>query len=280
MSYATILASVWGKRPVWLYEFTRDGTTTRLTSSPTDYLDANSITWAAAPLTHTRFRVTGSMERAQTMLVFPQSHALARDYLSDLSYSDNTVTIYHEYRDQSPQARVTKFRGRVIGAKPLLTRITLIAENRFTEARRKALPAVMQRLCRHTLYHESTDGRGCRVNIAYHQVAGTLSGLSGNVATVSAASGRDDGTYAGGVFTWSGKTQLITRHSGTSLTLLGPVLGMADALDAAGSAGLSVSIAPGCNLSRSWCNSEFGNIENHGGFPWISESPFDGKTLF
>lgn len=270
MSYSSLLTSTFGKRPIWLYEFLRDGSTTRLCSARSDYTDDDSILWTSAAITHTRFRTTSAIGRAETQIVFPQSDTLARSYLSDLSYSDNSVTIYHEFKDQSPSARVTKFQGRVIGTRPMFTRITLIAENRFTESRRKALAAVMQKPCRHALYHA-----GCGLSIGDFETAGSMTDLAGNVATVTEASGFTGGHFSGGVFTWNGKRQLITKHVGDELTLLGPVLGLSEA-----GTPQSVTLAPGCNLTRDTCLNRFDNLDNFGGFPWMDESPFDGKTLF
>lgn len=277
MTYATTLASVFGKKPIWLYEFTRGSDTQRFTSAAEDYTDGDGVTWTSTPITHTRFRVTGAIARAQTEIVFPQSNTWARQYLEDSGYEDNSLIIYHEFKDKSPQERATKFRGRVIAAKPMLTRLTLLAENRFTELRRKGLSAVIQRPCRHALYH-SKDGHGCGLNLADWQVYGTMSALSGNVATVAEAGSQSSGYYSGGIFEWDGKKQLITKHSGTSLTLLGPIPGMAADLSTYGS--LSVKIAPGCNLTRSTCLNRFNNLDNFGGFPWADETPYDGKTLF
>ena len=278
MSYASLLVSKFGTSRVWLYEFTRDGTTTRLVSSPSNYTDPDGVTWTASPVTHTGIRITTVVGRAETELVFPQSNTFARTYLTDLSYGENTLTIYHEFKDQSPTARVTKFRGRVIGTKPAYTRLLLIAENNFTETRRKGLSAVLQRPCRHALYH-SKDGYGCGVTLASYQNTVTATAFSSNVLTVDAIS-EADGYYSGGIVTYNGANQFITNHTGTSLTLLGPVAGLSDAIDASSPTGVNVSIAPGCDLTRATCNSRFNNLANFGGFPFMSDSPFDGRTLF
>lgn len=277
MTYATTLASVFGKKSVWLYEMTRGAETQRFTSAAEDYTDSEDIVWTSAPITHTRFRVTSAIGRAETEIVFPQSNAWARTYLEDSGYEDNTLTIYHEFKDKSPRERATKFRGRVIACKPMLTRLTLLAENRFTELRRKGLSAVIQRPCRHALYH-SRDGLGCGLTLADWQVNGTLTALTGNTATVAAAASQSNGYYSGGVFEYDGKKQLIVYHSGSSLRLLGPVPGMVSDLSTYGT--LSVKIAPGCNLTRATCLNRFNNLNNFGGFPWADETPYDGKALF
>lgn len=277
MSYATTLASVFGKRPIWLYEFTRGAETARFTSAAEDYTDSDSVVWTSAAVSHTRFRRTGAIERASTDIIFPQSNSWAQVYRDDRGYEDNSVTIYHEFKDKSPRERVIKYRGRVIATKPMLTRLILVAENRFTELRRKGLSAVIQKPCRHALYH-SKDGYGCNLNLTDWQVEGTLTAYSNKVATVSEAASQPDGYYSGGILEYDSKKQFIVRHSGSSLTLLAPVPGLLDDLTLYGS--LPVDIAPGCTLTREVCNDRFGNLANFGGFPWADETPYDGKTIF
>jgi uncharacterized phage protein (TIGR02218 family) len=279
VSYASLITTVFGKRPIWLYELNVNGSTYYLTSAAEDYVDEDARTWVSTAISHTRFRVTSAIGRAETQLVMPQSNPIAQEFVDDTGYEDNYVKIYHEFQDQTPKARVQKFVGRVIAGRPVFTRITLLAENRMTEMRRKGLAAVIQRPCRHALYH-TKDGYGCGLNIANWQVSGSLTALgTGNtVATVSAASSFATGYFSGGVLTWNGKRQMIVRHTGSSLRLLAPVFGLAEAL--AASNPQSVQIAPGCNLTRNTCSSRFNNLANFGGFPWIDETPFDGKTIF
>lgn len=274
MSYASLLALVSGKRPVWLYEFTRLGETVRFARASSN-VSALSQTWEARAVTHTRFMRTGAVARAQTELVFPQSDAWAQRYRRGGAYVDNSVTVYHGFLNDPDSEFVVKFRGRVVGSRSALTRIVLLAENRMTELRRKARPAVIQRLCRHALYHT-----GCGLDIADWEVPATLTALSGRVATVTEAAAQADRYYAGGVLTYNGVRQSIARHVGSELTLFGSVPDLADDLAAAGPSGLSVTIAPGCTLSRSVCDERFDNLENFGGFPWFTESPFDGKKLY
>lgn len=278
MTYATTLATKFGKRSVWLYEFTVGGVTTRLCSGVSNYTDGNAVTWTASPVTHSRFSVTASINRAETEIIFPQSDTFARTYLVDQSYAANTVVIYHEFRNKSPEERVVKFRGRVIGTRPMFTRLILVAENNFTEARRKALHPIIQQPCRHALYHQSADGYGCPAILANFQTAGTMTSFSTGVATVAAASAEADGYYNGGVFEWNSLYQMIVSHTGDYLTLLGPVAGMEAAVGSSGSE--AVNIAPGCDRTRATCNSVFNALDDQGGFAWIDESPFDGKTLF
>lgn len=292
MSYASILNDVFGKRPAWLYHFKKDGEDRFYTSRSKSYSDpdvdffeqldffqgddALNRIWVSTPIFQSKITSTSAIGRAETTFTFPQTDVWAQSYITDNGYEDNEVMVYHVFLNDGDLEKSLRFRGRVIAVQPALTRIVLKAENRFTELRRKGLSTVIQRPCRHSLYH-SRGGYGCGLNIADFEASGTLTALSGNTATVAAASSQADGYYSGGVFTWNGKRQFIVRHTGSTLVLLGPIPGLA-AAQALGNQ--PVSIAPGCDLSRATCNSKFNNLANFGGFPWADETPYDGKTLF
>lgn len=292
MSYASILSSIFGKRPIWLYHFQKDGAEVFYTSRGTDYSDTRAdffdqenfffgedvfnIVWKSTPIYNSALRSTSAIGRAEIDFVLPQTNEWAQSYIGDNGYEDNLVLVYHLFTNDPDLEKSLKFRGRVIASRPMLTRITLLAENRFTELARKGISAVIQRPCRHALYH-SRGGLGCNLSIADFETETTLSAISAGVADVPAAASQADGYYAGGVISWNGKRQLITAHSGSSLTMLGPIAGLTDAL-AEGSQ--TIKIAPGCDLTRQTCNDRFNNLANFGGFPWATETPYDGKTLF
>lgn len=295
MSYGGILSTIFGKRPVWLYHFIKDGEERFYTSRNSDYTQSDADffdqldmfaddainffgrTWISTPIMQSRIRTTSAMGRAETELVMPQTNEWAQRYITDNGYEDNTVLIYHLFENDPDLELSLRFRGRVIAARPMLTRIVLVCENRFTELRRKGLAAVIQRPCRHALYH-GQNGRGCGAVLANFQTPGTITAYTGNNYTVAAAASQADGYYSGGILSWQGKLQFITRHSGSTLTLLGPVPGLAEAF--ASSSSEDVLIAPGCDLSRATCDTRFGQLANFGGFPWADESPYDGRTLF
>lgn len=295
MSYGDRLSAVFGKRPIWLYHLTKDGFERFFTSRATDYTenlddwfdqvdvyagdDWSTRTWVSVPIAHTRFRVTSSIGRAETEVLFPQSNEWVQTYVAPggLGYEDNTITVYHEFVNDPDSERVAKYRGRAVATRRKLNFTYLVCENRFTELRRKGLSAVVQRPCRHALYH-SKDGLGCNLNIEDFQTDGTMTALSDTSATVTEAGDQDDTYFAGGVLTFNGARQLILSHTGTTLVLLGPVPGLQDEIDANGTA--SVQIAPGCNLTRATCAEKFNNLENFGGFPWIDDNPFSGRTIY
>lgn len=289
--YSDFLAMISGKKPFWLYRLERAGTQYFYTSRGTDYTETGhdwfdefdvfepadffTRTWASTPMKRSAIRQTSAIGRAEVTLTFPQSDTFARTFLDAPQYETTLLTVYHGFANDPYGELSTKFRGRITGVKPAYTTIRLTAENRFTLGRAKGLHRVMQRPCPWAVYHT-----GCGVTLASFQDAGTLTAISGKVVTVTQASSQADGYYSGGILEWNGKKQMIMAHSGTSLTLIAPVAGMATALAAASPSQLSVTIAPGCNRTTAICSSRFNNLANFGGFPLMTENPFDGRTLF
>lgn len=256
---------------IWLYEIEYNGVTYRYTSAAKDLTELSNTWLGRRGISHSGFRISSAMARQEMNLNFPRSHPLAQLMLVD-DITDTSVTIRHGFEKDTDNEFVVKFRGRIVAIKSGITRVTAVCETDLTKTRIKGLPSVIQRPCRHGIYTPN-----CGVDIASHQTAGTITNLTGDVATISAASGESDGFYSGGVLTWSGIEQMIALHAGSSITLIGPIVGLAAAQ---ASSNQSVSIAPGCPLTRDICNGRFSNLPNFGGWSWIDESPFDGRVLY
>ena len=271
MSFATWIAAVSGKRTVWLYEITVDGTTTYLSRGRDYTLSAQLYTGTHA--SNSKIVVTQDAQKAEVVLVFARTDALAIA-IRDNDTSDVLVKIKRGFAEDPDQEFRTEFQGRVVGTKPGLAWISIQCENEFTTFRRSGGAAVMQRPCRHALYHG-----GCGLDIADFNTAGTATAYAGSAVTVTEAASQSDGYYNGGILTFSTfPPQMIVAHVGTALTMLGPVGGLAEEIAASTTA--AVSIAPGCNRSTGDCFTKFSNIENYGGFPYMMESPFDGRNNF
>lgn len=293
MSFASILATVSGKRPAWLYEFRRNGAVERFTRSGREvqtakadfFADADVFkdsdwfrtSWFPKAITHTRFMKTGALARETTEIVMPQSDTFAAAYLGDLTYSQNTLIVSQVFLNDPDLEVVNKFKGRVVAASPKLTRVVLKAENRFTELRAKAMTKVLQRRCTNVLYFKpSGDGGGCGASLTANQTDATASAINDLVVTCAEAASQPNGFYSNGIIQWNGIRQMIVKHSGSSLTLIQPLEGLAEAI---ANASQSVKIARGCNLTRTHCK-ELGQLDNFGGFPYMSKSPYNGENIF
>jgi len=297
MSYFTWLRSNFGKKAIWLYEIEYGGTTTRYVAGAQSVTAMGQV-WLPSGISHNRFRRTVSNSRAETEIFLPRSDPLRDAFLLNDNL-ESIVTIYHGFAEDQqaspspwspspapspspPEPQfVIKFAGRAIGTRPFLTHMFITCENEYTVLRRKALAAIMQRPCRHAVYHYVDGYGGCPALLVNFQADATLLSVNGNVVEVPLADNVEDGYYTGGILEWSGSQQMIVSHTAYQLTLLGPLIGLSDALVSAGSAGVPVKIAPGCDLTRQTCNDRFDALLDHGGFPWMNgETPFDGKTLY
>ncbi|MCG7520845.1 DUF2163 domain-containing protein [Ruegeria sp. Ofav3-42] len=273
MSYADFLSRVSGKRPYWLYRVQLGSEVAFMTTLDGGYTDPSSQVWAHTKgVKHSRIKQTQRISSANLELRFPSNHTFARKFLEPRGVQQTSVQIFHGYANDPDQERATKFRGRVVSVNASRTEITFKCEDIFTAFRRNGLSTVMQRPCRHALYKE-----GCGLNIADFNVPATVSAVSGVALTVPVASDQANGWYSYGLLTFNGNEQMITGHSGSSLTLLAPLPGLAEEIAANGSA--SVSIARGCNLLRQTCNDKFNNLLSHGGFHAMGGTPFDGRSI-
>ncbi len=288
MTYSAIHSLLSGKRPVWLYRIEFGGTWKFYAASATAYEQTDHdifdfpdlfdtedlfvLKWAASPIRHTRIERTTELEKSNVRLVLPRTDPLVQVIRDDLGWTDTEVRILHTYRNDGDAERQIKFIGRVVGVVSGIVAATLDCEHSLTTTRRKALSAVVQRPCRHALYHG-----GCGLSLAAFQVAGTATALTGAVVTVTEAATQADGYYSGGIMSFGGRLQLITKHAGSALTLLSDLDGLADEISTSGTA--AVLIAPGCDQTMTTCAGRFGNLDNFGGFPWIDENPFDGRRI-
>lgn len=267
MTYSAIHSLLSGKRPVWLYRIDFGDTFKLYAASASDYGE-----YEASPIRHSRIERTTELEKSSVQLVLPRTDPLVQAIRDDQGWSETKVSIWHTYRNDPDAELQLRFVGRVVGVDSGIIAATLNCEHSLTTTRRKALSAVVQRPCRHALYHG-----GCGLALANFQVAGTATALTGSVVTVAVAASQADGYYSGGIISFNGRLQFITKHAGSALTMLSDVAGLADEITANGSA--AVLIAPGCDQTMATCAGRFGNLDNFGGFPWIDENPFDGRRI-
>lgn len=294
MSFATFMAMVSGKKPIWLYRFDRGTDQYFYTSAGTAYNQTNfdmfslsdffaqadvfSLPWNPTPIGRGAISRTSSTQRATLDIVLPRTSPLAIAVRDGLQAQETLLTVYKVYDGDAAQEAVTKFIGRVVGVKPGLVSITLSCENQFTAMRRKILASTMQRLCNHAQYYNpGAEYAGCKLSLPAWQVAGTATALSNYDITVTEAGSYDNGYFSGGILQFGTDLKFILKHSGTTLTMLALPEGFAAAI-AGGSQ--SVSIAPGCNLTFQMCSTIYKNTDNFGGLPGMTDNPFDGRNPF
>ena len=277
MSFAGVAALLSGQRPFHLYRFARGGQEALYTSRPEPITrtvaGVTGTEWAPQAIAHSRIPDTDQAFRAEVKVRLPLSDPWAFSLVGAVEFEPVTVAIWRGFLNDTSNELVPIFRGQVLGVQPQeggLIELSCMTD--IAAMQRKGLSAVMQRPCRHSVY-----GRGCGLVLSEWQTAGAVLSVAGAQVAVEGADAQPDGFYRGGVFSWDGRLAMIMGHAGEALTLAGVVPG----LSAASAEGpVEALIAPGCQLTREVCASRFNNINNFGGFPWISDNPFDGRQVF
>ncbi len=285
MSFASYVTRVFGKRPVWLFRVVvPGGATYHMTSRGRDWTSGANKPDADYPagqlFTKTALMAGGvtrttQSERAEVTITWPTVHPMIQSILDYDRQADIEVTIWQTFAGDPDEEYALKFSGRVVRLQPGFLTTQLTCEEGFTAMRRSSVAQVLQRLCRHAHYHTSEDGGGCRLDIDDWLQAMTITAATGRVVTVPLAALQPEGTLTAGILQWSGQERFIESHVGNQLTLETELTGLAAAL---GGGAQSVNVAPGCNLTPERC-ADFSNIANFGGFWWMTESPFDGRSI-
>ena len=112
---------------------------------------------------------------------------------------------------------------------------------------------------------------GCGIALVDHTYAGTVSAIdsTGTVLTVPEFASLPD-SLQGGFLRVGQAVRMIVAHTGSSITLLSPIIGL--------EVGASVSGVAGCQLTFAAC-SHYNNIANFLGFDLIPIlNPFDSSS--
>jgi hypothetical protein len=279
MSFASYVSRVFGKRPVWLYRISTLGLTAHLTSRGSAFISGNDQPttdfpagqlWASAAIQAREITRTTQSNRATFELMLPTSHAIAQAVLGTTDPSDVEVTVWQTFANDPDEEFVEKFNGRVVSFKPGMVLTRLNCEEGFTKMSRSSVAQVVQRPCRHAHYVTNPDGGGCRLVLADWQTSVPVSAVDGRSLTIPAAALQPDGTFTAGILEFNGVERFVEDHVGASIKLEAVMPGLAATDDAL--------IAPGCALTTEACDG-FDNIDNFGGFPWMTETPFDGRSI-
>lgn len=291
MSWSGIALSKVGAKPLWLYRLEKDDSVAyyvrrmrRISALPVGHvvdvfhpanvfspIDVFAQTFEPLPITNSPIRATDNSAKKQVTLTLPRTNATAQTFLGDLGIATTLATIWQGFENDVDAEYPKMFSGEVQLVKPSWTTTSLVCESNGSNLRGKALSEVIQRPCRHALYHNV----GCKLTLSDHQITITATSLVANVLTASGASAYDDGYFTGGIIQYGQSMQLITAHTGSTLQVLGSVGALAT--DLSGGA-VDVLLAPGCDRSRAGCL-RFDNMLNFGGFEHLTNSPFDGRSV-
>lgn len=269
MSFDTVERSVQDGKPVELYTFQRDAAVWRYTSGDRDRT-VSGDTYTAAVITRNSIESGSELARSPLQLEVPRDFAVA-DLWRVAPPTSRVTVLLRQYHDGDGEL-VTLWAGRVLNVEFEGARANITCEPVFTTVRRIGLRRLYQRQCPHVLY-----GARCGVDKAAHDVAGTVSAISGSALTITAAGSSPDGHFAGGYLEFQPSAgvyerRFIEAHTGSTITLMGSAFGLA--------VSSSVTLYPGCDHTLATCNSKFSNAANYGGMPFMPEqNPFGGSPV-
>jgi len=268
LTYTTLDADLDSGDPFFLYEFNRGTDTWRYTSYPTTIEDATLGTFSPRAISHTNVTSTGTIERLSLEINLPFTDALAIDQRVPNYYQITTVTIWRYMYSAASEPFAVMWKGRVISHRTSNRQFTLVCENVHTSIRRSGLRGRFQRTCRHNLY-----GGGCGLNIADWQDDTTVVSITDNSVVVNEIADKTNvaGYYSGGIMQFGTEYAFIEQgYSSNRLRMMTVPKDL--------EVGSTVTLAPGCSLTRSVCESKFDNVINFGGVPYLpTRNPFGGN---
>ncbi len=287
MTFAASLAKASGKKPVWLYRFTVGASVFYVTRRPSTLFggpghttgigqpDASFLAtqdWTPMPLEHGKLTQSSEVARSEWEVSIPAQSTLGLAIRDHDDPSKIGVKAWQTFTDDPDEEYVVRFEGRVSVRKPGIIILSLVCETGLSELKYQANPVVIQRPCGHCHYFTPDDPEeaGCKLDPDDWKVSGTASSNTGNLVICNEALLQPDGTYTYGLLFWSGQEFFILSHIGNQLRLDRAPVGMP--------AFAGIDIAPGCDGSLTACQS-FDNIENHGGFPYMTETPWTGWSV-
>jgi uncharacterized phage protein (TIGR02218 family) len=225
--------------------------------------------YVPTPMKRTEMESRNEINKASIDISFALTDTMARGWM--IANAENVVTL--SIFEIDGVDITTSWKGRLAAIKPNINDITATFESIFTSLRRPGLRARYLRTCRHSLYR-----RGCNLDKASFAYAGIPSAVAGQVVTVSAAASHPDGFFTAGMIAAAdGTLRYITSHVGSTITMMRRL----PSLETAFAAGpTTVTLYPGCDRTRSTCNTTFNNLPNYGGFDWIpTRNPFNGASI-
>jgi len=263
LTYATSEVSQYDGEPYFLYTFTKGSTINRFTSHYED-VSYSGNTYTASSIRHQSINQSGQLERVTLEVVFPKSSTFAQTFFTPNYSNVQTLTILRFHHEVTSGFEVM-WKGRVISYEARDDEIVLTCESVQTTMRNAGLRGKFHRTCRHALYDDN-----CGVDINSFYTSLSISSIDGFDITFS-STGQDDGYYKGGVMEKDGEFTFIRSDVSNVLSVQYLIEGL--------TAGDTVRIAPGCDLTKETCVNKFNNVVNFGGFPYIpNKNPFTGNA--
>lgn len=263
-------------QPVELYQFIYGLEADMMTPVDFTYTDAaapvthDTITYDPLPIMRSDLETKGDMSANELKITVPRSSGIA-DLFSSFPPTRVISVRIREGNVPNPddpsswalgENFPTVWLGRVLEAQHDGAETVLSCEAATVSMRRPGLRRHFQWPCPLVLY-----GSRCNANKASKTFTVNTTVLNGVQITLAAGweGAYSKNNYLGGMVEWDGPTgheyRMITKVSGNTLTLLGPVRDL--------TAGDPIDIVLGCPHTLAGCENLHDNIVNYGGQPYI-----------
>lgn len=254
--------------PVELYEFARNAVVWRYTSSEKNWTVEGNL-YTSAAISRSAIGLNSERERNALTLTVPRNFPIAELFRVDPPDDVISLTVRRFHRSDSEIAVIWK--GAVLNADWSGAPAKLKCEPMTVALERTGPSRLCQISCPHVLY-----GRGCTLNKADFKIDTTVTAIDGVVITLAALGAYT--SYGGGFvekIDGDGNFQrrFIESNDGLDLTLSRQFQDLAPTD--------SVTAYPGCDHSLAICDSDFDNVPNYGGMPYMSrKNPFGSDPIF
>ena len=264
MSYTAREQSAATGHPLELYRFTLGGEQWLYTSADHEVAYGEDL-YQPVFITRGGFTRGGDTRKSTIDIELAVTNPVALLFRTGWLTTTMIVTIFrHHYEDGEFSVL---WKGRVTGCKWSGSVATISSDSVFTLFRRAGLRRVYQIGCPHVLF-----GAACGLDQADWDFGSTAAAVNGNQITVTGAGAYPNGYFTGGMLQAGSDYRMITAHSGTAITLVDVIAGLAE--------GAAVTLWPGCGRNMTVCAGRFNNVVNYGGLPYLpSRNPFSGDAL-
>lgn len=262
MSYDAIEKSGAASEPYELFLFQATGLSFAVTNSenPITYLGQQ---YMPTTVTRTETELSNEVVSGQMKIYLPIDHPLSELLIPYLPSAPIAVTVFGSHYGDSETAVL--FTGEIASA-----RFTDQCEITCNSAQYLLQRKIPQQLYQAPCSHIFGDA-GCGADLTQHTYHGTISAVdsTGTVLTIPAFASIPDSLQAG-YLKRGNDYRMIVGHSGSTVTLISPIPGLA--------ASIAVDATAGCALDFATCQ-HYGRTSSFLGFDLIpTVNPFDGSA--
>lgn len=271
MSFDDLESSINSGSPTELYAFSY-GVTKFLYTTNEVAVNYNSEVYEPLSIRRSNISLTTERGKNDITVTVPRDCDVASVFSVAPPTDSMSLAVFRTHRDLIAGA-VPIWIGRVVNAKWNEDQTAeLLCESFYTSMARVGLRRGYGRQCAHALFDEQ-----CKVLREDHYFMSTSSGVSRLQMTVAGADAFADGHFDGGMVQWQStasnviEKRMISKHVGTTITVTHHIINI----------GTDVTLLPGCAHNTADCKAKFDNLNNYGGFPYLTETnPFGGATIF